>query len=333
MAVDGGNEFAVCDQDQLILRVFVDRGCHLPFNGYQVVLMAIGIAGVPGGHLAPGGGLRLHRGEDVAVLDFAIGKCQETGAGVGKSGSFGQIADAQGIAATGRDPKTLGAVLQHGSPSGLIVGDGSPDTDSARQIVHMVSPKHLIHGCQRKGIRACLGALENLYILKRGNFEQNSCQLHLAVEDSRYNAVDLNFRVQQILGDEGLAAGNRRIDIATVNEQFEVDAVEVPEGPHVRTADGGVDTDPHAIHFATDHLFKGGRHRHRQGAGVNADYAGAEHVRVEAVSRFSPHQHLIAGHKILERLGLDIDGFAAILHEKVDAGSGVVSNRGLKGYG
>ncbi len=107
----------------------------------------------------------------------------------------------------------------------------------------------------------------------------------------------------------------------------------IPEVHHVRTAEFGANGNTHAIALGADQLLEVCGRGAWQGTVMKNGDAVTEHIRSETVPRLSSHQHTITRSQVFIRLGFDIDGFAAILNEKVNIALVVISNRGLESNG
>ena len=159
----------------------------------------------------------------MVVLDFTVGQRQHVIVRFWKSCRVGFVTKLQGLICTSRNPDAPCAVLKHDCRSGLIVSDDPVYPDPLGLIVHVIDRENPVHGDERKCPWAGTCALHNSDVRQIGNLEQNSCQLHLAVEAAGNDCGHLNLGVKKVACRVRLVTHHKAIDIPAVHDHMKLD--------------------------------------------------------------------------------------------------------------
>ena len=191
----------------------------------------------------------------------------------------------------------------------------------------------LVHGSEGERIEAGGGGFEDLDAGEQRHLEQDSGELHFAVEFSRDYAGNFDVAVEQVIKFAGAGFADDGVDGAAVHEEAEIGAVHGSEVDGVGTAHGGAHGNAHAVELGANEGGEAGLDGVGRGAVVEEGDVFAEDIDAEAGAGFAAHQDAIAGDEVFIGFGFDVDGVVAVLNEEVDLILDVVGDGGFKGDG
>ena len=191
----------------------------------------------------------------------------------------------------------------------------------------------LIHGREGERCGARRAKFEDVDVGGRWDLEQNSGQLHLAVEFSGDRSGDFDFSVEEIIEVFRSCLRHLDIDVASIHEEIEVEVFQSAGGERVHAANKGVHRDPLAVELGVNELLEGSGNRGRQDVvAYDSDIVGLD-LRPKARLGVPNDQNAIAGGYFCGGAGFDVDGSLAILDEEVHVSFSVIGDGGLEGDG
>src|SRR5450631_4234330 len=139
MRINSREHVAVGDQDVFVLRSLSGLHGDLSFNRNQIEYM------LAGSKLLPIQRLRSDRRKNPCILNCAPVEHQKAVTDSGETGRHRIVADPHWTEALRFDPDAFVTALQHQGRTWFKECNGSTDSDSAGEILHVIDAQHLVH--------------------------------------------------------------------------------------------------------------------------------------------------------------------------------------------